>query len=74
MMSAFAAEHFFGRSCPVVRLAGGFGTDLRCAVYSEPSCKDEQALCGFDSGCDRELWKWTSEPRLQQCSGVRKWI
>ena len=40
-------------------------SDLRCAAYNSPNCKDQEALCGFDSGCDRELWKWTSETRLQ---------
>ena len=34
---------------------------LRCAAYNDPNCKDEESLCGFDSGCDRQLWKWTSE-------------
>eukprot|EP00439_Symbiodinium_sp_Y106_P072895 s3511_g13.t1 len=42
-----------------------------CAAYNSPNCKDQEALCGFDSGCDRELWKWTSElQRVEDWQGM----
>ncbi|CAE7682193.1 unnamed protein product [Symbiodinium sp. CCMP2456] len=42
-----------------------------CAAYNSPNCQDQEALCGFDSGCDRELWKWTSElQRVEDWQGM----
>ncbi|CAE6919261.1 unnamed protein product [Symbiodinium natans] len=42
-----------------------------CAAYAEPNCDSQEALCGFESGCDRELWKWTSElQRVESWQGM----
>mmetsp|Transcript_39093 Transcript_39093/g.72849 ORF Transcript_39093/g.72849 Transcript_39093/m.72849 type:complete len:205 (+) Transcript_39093:56-670(+) len=44
-----------------------------CAEFNTPNCSAEEALCGFDSGCDRQLAKWTSElTRVEDWQGMLK--